>query len=71
MTGVIGVLNAANGNTLQTLTGHTKSVLDIDWSPDGNHLISGSLDKTARIWDVATATELSQIQTPEIVWPVA
>lgn len=31
--------------------GHLEDVYDICWSPDGNNLISGSVDNSAIIWD--------------------
>lgn len=32
---------------------HVKDVLDLGWSPDGTLLVSGSVDNTVIIWDVA------------------
>nr|HMN30127.1 hypothetical protein [Caldilineaceae bacterium] len=40
------------------LIGHTKSVEDVAYSPDGAYLATGSVDGTARIWDAQTGTEL-------------
>jgi WD40 repeat protein/transcriptional regulator with XRE-family HTH domain len=34
--------------------GHTDSIWDIDISPDGKYLATSSVDKTARLWDLAT-----------------
>jgi len=33
-----------------TLTGHSSTVWSCDWSRDGMRLVSGSDDKTIRIW---------------------
>ena len=32
--------------------GHIEDVYDLCWSPDGNSLISGSVDNSAIIWDI-------------------
>jgi len=39
------------------LSGHTDEVLDIDWSPDGDRIVTASRDDTAKVWD-ATSGEL-------------
>ncbi|MGE4168377.1 MAG: hypothetical protein AB7E68_02420, partial [Candidatus Babeliales bacterium] len=46
---------------LQTLTGHTDSVFSVAWSPDGTKLASGSWDKTIKIWNAQTGTELQTL----------
>ena len=42
-------------------TGHTDHVWALAFSPDGKSLVSGSGDKTARIWDVETGDEIAQL----------
>ncbi len=40
-----------------TLTGHSARSFSVAWSPLlSNHLLSGSDDATARVWDVAAKT---------------
>ena len=34
--------------------GHTHSVTSVAYSPDGSHIVSGSQDKTIRVWNAAT-----------------
>jgi WD40 repeat protein len=35
------------------LTGHTEAIRSLAWSPDSSKLVSGSVDRTLRVWDVA------------------
>lgn len=42
---------------LQTLKGHVSSVRSCDISTDGTFIASGSLDKTIKLWDIASGQE--------------
>ena len=42
-----------------TLTGHSYSVNSVAYSPDGKHIVSGSNDKTVKVWDSQTGKEVS------------
>ena len=44
------------------LSGHTKSVNSVDWSPDETKLATASLDGTARVWDAQTGQELLKLE---------
>jgi WD40 repeat protein len=53
--GVIRLWDAASGKLLRALVGHSSSVYDVAFSPDGSLLAStGYLDNTARIWNPKT-----------------
>ncbi|KAI3327790.1 WD40 repeat-like protein [Xylariaceae sp. AK1471] len=36
---------------LNIYKGHVAAVMDVDWSPDGRGLVSGSYDRTIRLWN--------------------
>jgi WD40 repeat protein len=37
--------------------GHTNTVLSIACSPDGQYIVSGSIDHTIRVWDITTGAQ--------------
>ena len=39
--------------------GHSHYVFSVVYSPDGKHLVSGSCDKTVKIWDSSTGKLVS------------
>ena len=46
-------MNKQNGSLINSLEGHTSSVLSVCVTPDdGSLIISGSLDKMIYIWDI-------------------
>ncbi|OAD01607.1 hypothetical protein MUCCIDRAFT_118669, partial [Mucor lusitanicus CBS 277.49] len=36
-----------------SISGHTKEIYDLAWSPCGNYFITASIDNTARVWSLA------------------
>ena len=43
---------------MRTLTGHTDTVNFVDFSRDGNLIVSGSQDHLVKIWDSKTGVEV-------------
>jgi WD40 repeat protein len=48
------ILDAVTGSQTATLSGHTDEVNSVAFSSDGRSLVSGSDDKTVKLWDVQT-----------------
>ncbi|KAK7247566.1 hypothetical protein RIF29_42451 [Crotalaria pallida] len=46
---------------LKMLRSHHKDILDLQWSPDATHIISGSVDNSCIIWDVNKGTNLQTL----------
>lgn len=44
-----------------TLKGHTARISSVAWSPDGGRIVSGSADKTAKIWDADKGKEVGTL----------
>lgn len=49
----------------RAFTGHTGHIWGLAFSPDGKRLVSGSSDKTARIWDVEAGEEIATLPLAE------
>jgi len=54
------------GELIRNLTGHTKGLSDIAWSPDSVYLATASDDHTIRIWDVDSVRTIRE-KTCELV----
>ena len=62
MDGTISVCQVVpDGQVLKTLLGHKKGVTDCQWSAANDFILSTSLDKTIRIWNVKTGACLRSI----------
>jgi len=52
------IVKGKNIKTVSDFSGHTDKILSLAFSPDGKMLVSGSDDKSVRLWDVATGKEI-------------
>lgn len=52
--------NVQTGQLLEQLSGHEGPVSSLSFGPDGRFLISGSWDRTVRIWSIFTRTQTSE-----------
>ncbi len=59
---VVFVRNLDNGQLVHTLAGHTAAVTAIAFSADNARLVTGSVDKTVRVWNPANAQQPEQIK---------
>jgi sugar lactone lactonase YvrE len=49
-------------NSKQTFLGHTSYVYSVAWSPDGQRLVTGSQDQTAKVWDADKGQEVLSLK---------
>ncbi|KXH43160.1 periodic tryptophan protein 2 [Colletotrichum simmondsii] len=56
----IHIWSVQTGQLLDQLTGHEGPVSALAFTPNGNSLISGSWDRTARIWSIFNRTQTSE-----------
>src|SRR5207248_8399401 len=57
---------------MRRLTGHTNTIRSVAFSRDGKKALTGSMDKTMRLWDVETGKQLKKFEGHgSWVWTVA
>jgi hypothetical protein len=64
---VIKVVDLKEGKPLAEMKGHADAVTSIRFSADGALLLSGSADKTIRVWKTADGSAAGRIETPAAV----
>lgn len=63
--GQVAIVNLATDETIAALTGDTKGIETLAFSPDGSLIATASLDGTARIWNAHTGQELRILDHPD------
>ncbi|KAL0205117.1 hypothetical protein P9112_000424 [Eukaryota sp. TZLM1-RC] len=58
---LVSCWRAANGSFLGFYKGHEGAVHSVDCTTNSKHIISGSADRTVRIWQTQTGKELSSV----------
>lgn len=73
--GSISTWTATGASLTANVAGHTKAIEEMDFTPDGRWLVTGSDDTTVLLWDLADPTDVPAPtvlgETGEIVWSVA
>ena len=54
--------NAASGQQIAVLKGHTRNVERAAFSPDGTHIVTVSFDETARLWNAEDGKEIAVLE---------
>lgn len=67
----VSAATAGEPKLLAVLRGHTNNVMSLALSADHRNLVSGSFDKTVRVWDVATGQERLTLRGHERLIDVA
>jgi WD40 repeat protein len=62
----VRLLDARSGVEVRKIDAHSAQITTLAWAPDGKTLLSGSPDKTVKLWDPATGKELRKFESP---WP--
>ena len=69
--GKVIILDATTGSQTAVLSGHTRWVTSVAFSSDGTLLVSGSHDKTVKLWDVQTGGVIKTFVHPNKVLSVS
>jgi WD40 repeat protein len=62
---VLAAEDATQAEVAVALRGHTEAVYAITFTADGKQVITGSFDKTLKVWDAATGKEIKTLGGPQ------
>jgi WD40 repeat protein/serine/threonine protein kinase len=60
--GTVRLYDARDLMETARLTGHTDRVRDVIFTPDSRHVISGSYDRSMRVWNVAKGKQVAMVE---------
>ncbi|ORY13159.1 hypothetical protein BCR34DRAFT_663378 [Clohesyomyces aquaticus] len=60
--GKIHILDLDSGQLAGTLRGHEQPIFSLEYTRNGSYIVSGSEDKTVRVWDVSTLCQHAVFQ---------
>jgi WD40 repeat protein len=69
--GVLSLWDLEAGKELRVFKGHTLGIRGVAFSPDGKRILTGSIDRTVRLWDTETGKQLCVLRHPTGVSSVA
>lgn len=67
----VSIWDAETGEELVRLEGHASLINTASFSPDGKSIVSASNDKTVRIWNFETCTEVKITKGHHVVSPIS
>ena len=59
--GASSTSNEDNNNYITKFTSHTNKVYGLQFNSSGSQLVSASMDKSVRIWDLATSSQVAEM----------
>ncbi|GAB4149362.1 MAG: hypothetical protein Tsb009_23610 [Planctomycetaceae bacterium] len=63
--GRIQLWNSRSGKQIQTYSGHTQLVVSMAMTADGQRFATGSMDGTARLWDLKSGREIWKLKSAD------